>query len=257
MPSTGTASFSRTRDQMIAASLRVLRVLSDGASPGTNDLTICSEALNILLKQMMSTGLPLWCYQLLPIPMVAGQNTYTLGPAPADVVCNRPLRMFEGSYIRTVCGTQTFDTQLRMISLLEYLQFGGKQTLSVPNSIMFMPLIDTGTPFAGGTTSPSTGHAAVQVYATPQDGTRTIYANMQRQIFDMTTGTDEFDLPVENFQWLKYQLAAEVADEYNVPEQRLARIEQKAKFYKDEMFAWSVETVSMMMQPDQQVYQRR
>lgn len=257
MASSGTATFTVNRDELIAASLQKLRVIAAGQTPDAAMVTLLTQKLNFILKSAQSNGLLLWTYQLIAIPMVQGKNTYTLGPAPADVVCNRPLRLFEGSYIRTVCGDQTFDTQLRLISRLEYLQFGGKNTQSVPNSIEFMPMIDTGTPFAGGTTSPSTGHAAVQVYATPEDGTRTIYGNFQRQIFDAGSASSEFDLPAEGFLWLMTQLAAISADDFEVPEERIRRLYQEADMYKQALFDWSVETPSMTLQPDQQVYQRR
>ena len=249
MASTGTAGFTLTRDQMITAALRVLRVLQDGATAGSNDITNGAETLNVLLKNAQSHGMMLWTYQLLAIPLVTNQITYTIGPSGANVTSTRPLRLFEGSYIRNVCVDQTYDTQLRLLSRLEYLQYVNKTVAAIPNSIYYHPGID----LAAGTTSPSTGYGTLYVWPAPVDATRTIYCNFQRPIYDMTATGDEFDLPQEWFQWIKYQLAAEMADEYEVPEDRIMRLEKKAKFYKDQLFEWSVETAPVTFTPDLQM----
>jgi hypothetical protein len=144
-----------------------------------------------------------------------------------------------------VCN-QDIDTPLRLLSRLEYLQFGNKITLGIPNSIYWDAKIE----IAGNLTSPSDGYGTLFVYTNPIDSTRVIYANFQRQLFDMVNATDEFDFPSENFQMLAWNLAVELADEYEVPEDRISRLESKAKYYRDKAVAWSVEWAPMQFTPD-------
>jgi hypothetical protein len=73
----------------------------------------------------------------------------------------------------------------------------------------------------------------------------------------MTNGTDEFDFPSEAFLALRWGLAAELVDEYEVPEERIKRVESKAKYYADELEAWSVETAPLYLTPDYQMGIRR
>ena len=251
MPSTGTATFTRTRDQLITASLRKLRVLQDGQSASVSQISDASESLNMLIKQMQSDGLALWTYKTIAINCVANKYTYTIGPSGADVTANRPLRLFPGAYLRDNSASPVTDVPLTVIDRQTYLQYSSKTNQSVPNSIYYDSQFNTAT-----ATSPSTGYGTLYVYANPVDATHTIYGNFQRQLFDMTTGTDEFDFPAEAFLALQWRLAAELADEYEVPEDRITRIERKAKYYVDALEDWSVETPPMQFTPDMQMGMR-
>mgnify|MGYP003350316131 CR=1 FL=1 len=58
--------------------------------------------------------------------------------------------------------------------------------------------------------------------------TRTIFLEVQRPIQDITDSADVFDLPMEWYEALSKGLAAEVADKYEVPEDRIRRIKHEA-----------------------------
>jgi len=254
MPSTGTASFTVTRDQLIEDSLRMIKVIQETDAANATQIRIASQALNMLLKNMQSNGLPLWCYQLITIPMVVGQESYTIGPVGADVTTTRPLRLFDGSFIRDITNSTPAcqnDTPLRLISRLEYLQYGSKATQAIPNSIYWQPWIDD----SGGTTSPSTGYGTLFVYTTSSTTQRTIYANFQRPIYDMTSGDDEFDLPSEWFRCLKYMLAGDLAYDFPNADRDLAKeIRELGRAFQNELQDWSTETAAVTFQPDQTSY---
>lgn len=248
---TGTASFTVTRNELITQSLRILRVLAETDVANATQIRNANTALNMLIKNMQSNGLDLWTYQQIVIPMVIGQNSYTIGPVGADVTATRPLRLFEGSFIRDLSCQPYLDTPLRVISRREYLQFSGKFTEAVPNSIYYFAGID----IADGTTSPSTGYGTLYVYANPSQNTRSIYANFQRPLYDMTSGTDEFDLPQEWFRCLSFMLAGELAWTYPKVDPGYAKeIRAMGRDLQQELQNWSVEETSMYMQPDQQMY---
>lgn len=254
MSTTGTASFTVTRNELVDSAFRVMRVLRESDSPNATMRRQANSALNVLLKNMQSNGLQLWTYQTIIVPMVIGQNSYTIGPVGADVTTTRPLRIFEGSFIRDLSCQPYLDTPLRIISRKEYLQFSGKYTQAVPNSIYYFPGID----IADGTTSPSTGYGTLYVYANPSQNTRSLYLNMQRPIYDMTTADNEFDLPQEWFRCLKFMLAGDLAFEYPKVDPVYAReLRAMGRDLQNELQNWSVEETSMYMQPDQQIYYSR
>ncbi len=247
MASSGTASFTVTRDEVIEGSLRLLRVLGEGDVPNPTQTRYAVLALQMLLKNMQSNGLALWTYQSVQIPMVTNQTVYTIGPVGADITTTRPLRLFDGSFIRIINNGVPFDTPLRQLSRLEYLQFGSKTSVGVPNSIYYF----SGIADAGGTTSPSTGFGQLYVYVTPTGLPRTIFCNFQRPIYDINDNTQEFDFPQEWFRVLKYMLAADLALEFpSVPMDLADRIKQEAANMREEAQSWSTENSPIYFQPD-------
>jgi hypothetical protein len=252
MPSTGTAGFTVNRDQLIDAAYRILRVVKETHSANATQIRVGAQSLNMLIKNLQSGGLPLWTYQTLQIPLVTGQITYTIGPVGADVLSTRPLRLFEGSFIRfPTCGNQ--DTPLRLISRLEYLQYSNKSNQAIVNSIYYQPNIDD----AGGTTSPSTGYGTLYVWPAPSDNERIVFGNFQRPIYDMSSASDEFDLPQEWFRYLKFALASDLSYECDCDHARASEARDRAEQLKAELFDWSTETASVTFQPSPELYYRR
>jgi hypothetical protein len=252
MPSTGTATFTLTRDQLINASMRTLRVLQEGQTANATQITFGSEALNTLIKFLQSKGLQLWTYAQVQVPMVINQFTYTIGPSGANVTTVRPLRIFDGCFIRFTQAGITQDTPLTLLSRVDYLRQTAKNTQAIPNSIYYDAQINT----AGGVTSPSTGYGTLYVWTNPVDAVRTIFLNVQRPIYDMNAAGDEFDFPAEWFLPLRYGLAVLLLDEYEVPEDRAKRIIAMADRYHIDVQDWSVEEQPTRFQADTTPYRR-
>jgi len=250
MPTTGTASLLCTRDDLITEAYKKMRVVMEGGVASATQIADSTLRLNMIIKYCMAQGLPLWTYQQIVIPTVASQVAYTLGPVGADVTTVRPLRIAEyGNFIRQISSGQALDTPLRVISRAEYMQFGNKGALGVINTIYYDSQFNTAT-----TPSPSTGYGTLYVYVAPSDTTRTIYLQAQRPLSDMTTGTDEFDFPAEWFYYLVYALAADLADDNEVPEDRIARLEKTRDTMQANLFDWSIETAPMNLSLDTHAY---
>lgn len=250
MSSSGTANFNINRKELVNYALSLIHVLREGDVANAAQLNMGYQTLQIIIKNMQSNGLALWTYQQIQIPMVASQNTYTLGPSGADVTVNRPLRLMDGSFIRQTTNGNTYDTPLRLLSRLEYLQFGAKGALGIPNSIYYFPGIYT----SGVLTSPVTGVGTLYVYVTPQDATRVIYCNFQRPIYDMNSDSDEFDFPQEWFQVLAFMLAGQLAFRFPQTPIDIAReVRAEALRLQEEAQSWSVENSPVYFQPDMQV----
>ncbi len=241
MASSGTAVFTLNQDQLINASLRLIRVLQDGQSAGSSDLFNCSQALNILLKSWQTRGLILSLLDQYVIPLLIGHQTYTIGPTGADFTAPRPLRVLDGSFIKkTVFGT---DTNIEVISRLRYMRIvPNKATSSFTEMIYYEPNIDIagGSFGTAGPSSMGTGYGTLYVFPPMSTNDYTLYLNVQRPVYDMTTGTDEFDLSSEWLLALKWGLAAQIADEYEVPEERIKRYQQMAMMYLADLEAWQI-----------------
>lgn len=251
MASTGTATLLVTRDQLITETYKKIRVLAEGQTASTTQISDCTLRLNMIIKNVMAQGMVLWSYQQIAIPNVVNQVAYTLGPVGANITVNRPLRIADsGNFIRQTLSGQNLDTPLRVISRAEYMQFGNKLSQGVINSIYY----DSQFNVASGATSSSTGYGTLYVYVAPMDTTRTIYIQAQRQLFDMTSGTDEFDFPAEWYYYLMYALAADIADDNEVPEDRIMRLESTRDRMMNSLFDWSVETASMTLAADSRAY---
>jgi hypothetical protein len=70
-----------TRNDLIKAVLRTLGVIGQTQSPSPEDYTFCSEALNLMIKAMMSKGAVLWKIQEIAVPMISGIPLYPIGPS--------------------------------------------------------------------------------------------------------------------------------------------------------------------------------
>ena len=238
MATTGTNTFTVTRDDIIKAALRNLGALGVGETPITEDYTNCSQALNIMIKGWAKKGLPLHVTEEVSIALTAAKVAYTIGPTGSpvpDKVAYKPLRILEGSFIRDTNG---IDTPMTLISRQEYNALGDKDASSVPNQLYYDPGTTVGT---------------IYVFGESVDATHTLYIQSQRQFQDMTAGSDNFDFPQEWFQALKWGLSAELSAEYGVTERLIPYFEQKSAMFLEECFGWSQETASVFFTPDQQM----
>jgi hypothetical protein len=166
----------------------------------------------------------------------ADPTSYTLSGAGIGFVGNadiagytgsRPLKVLQsGSFIRNSWGN---DSTLLQISRQEYDIMGSKSAAGTPNQFYY----DVG--LVNGT---------IYLLNVPLDNTSSIHFQIQRQFYDMVSGTDNFDFPQEWFQWLKWAGTAELSLEYAVSDKLLTLIEGKAAKFEDECFGFSVEEAS-------------
>lgn len=236
--STGTAGFNVDRDTLVTAALRVIRVADPegGMTPTSTMLSNGAEALNMLIKNWEAQGLILSTYDQIAIPLTSSKNSYTIGPSGADVTSVRPIRLFDGSFIRQTLAGVVTDTDLTLLTRQAYFQETTKAVNATANSIYYFPGIDV----AGGVTNPGTGWGTLFVYSpVAASATYTVYANFQRPLYDMTNATDAFDLPQEWFRALKFGLAADLCPEYGLPSDFANYIMQLSASMKLDLFQWT------------------
>lgn len=237
MATSGVDTFSLTRDTAITLALRKLNVLELGVTPDSTTLTQANQNLNIMLKAWQTDGLKLWTVNELIIPYTAGKTVYTIGESGADIINPRPLKVVY-AFLRNNTTPTPIDIPMTIMAKTDYLMLGGKFSQGVTNTIFYDPLIPNG---------------SLSVYLTPDTATVTNYTLhliYQRQIQDMVSSTDNFDLPQEWSQAIVWCLAAELCEEYDVPESKIQRITMRADKYKNDLIDWDVEHASTFFQPD-------
>lgn len=308
MTTTGTNTFTMTRDDLVKAVMRNLQALGAGETPIAEDYTNITQAMNVVIKSWAKEGIALWVTQEVLIPLVAGVSKYPLGPsagyvysvtatggsgytsggswtatngttgtaasgtytvsggtideftvavagdsytsAPTTftltgpgsgavvsavivgVTMSRPLRIIEGTFIRNAEG---YDTPLLPVSRQEYDVLGSKTSPGVPNQFYYDNQISNG---------------QLYLYSVPTVSTSTVYAQTQRQFYDMVASGDNFDFPSEWLQPLKWGITEELMLEYMVPDKVFPYIMGKAEATREAAFASSQEDTSVFFAPD-------
>ncbi len=86
MAVSNSSDFTRTRDQLITRSLRLLGVLKAGRTPGAQEITDGAEALNAMVKRWQRKGLRVWSVSEATLFPQVGQVKYALARTGADHV---------------------------------------------------------------------------------------------------------------------------------------------------------------------------
>jgi len=313
MALSGISTFTLTRDDVIKASLRLLRELGAGAVPTIEDYLNCNQALNIVLKSWQKKSIPLWKLEEISFPLISGEREYPLGLEGGALVAegitvtdagtggtagsytiyvtdgnngdvvgevtitvsggsisgditvstagsgysdpildltttdlvnavvqfnllgiygHRPVR-FRDAWIRITSTNQ--DTPLIQVARQDYNQFGNKFQPGLSNQYWYDPKLGTG---------------ILTIYNVPEDNLREFHGIIQTPIQDMVTSTDNFDLPQEWFQAIKWGLADELSLEYGCPPDVRGEVAAKAAKFLEDCFDFSVDEASVYFSID-------
>ena len=232
MATSGTYSFTMTRDDIIGAALRLVGAFGDTDPIPGSDITNCAQALNILTKELVVEGLPLWAVLDFSTPLVQAQASYNLSLLTGQTLPQRVL----DAYIVDSSGN---TTMLDSMSRYDYDQLGMKNALGTPNQWYYDPQLSAG---------------AIVLYEVPDGTPYTLHVVIQRQFQDFNLSTDNADFPQEAFRLLKWCLADEISLEYKAPEKTQVKIERKAKEIKEAFFDYNREQASVIFQPSGRKY---
>ena len=121
MTVSGTRTFIRTRDQLISNVLRKLRVINENQTPSTNQYTIASEALNIMVQHWQNRSVFLWSVLEDLFMITADTPTITLDVDMIEVF--------------NVCFSENdSDTPLTKLTREEYMAISDKRATGIPKS---------------------------------------------------------------------------------------------------------------------------
>jgi hypothetical protein len=79
MTTSGVTTTQMTRNTIVAAAMRKCGALARGQTPTAEDYEYGTEALNNLVAEFQTLGMPLWARKTLDIPMLLNQESYTIG----------------------------------------------------------------------------------------------------------------------------------------------------------------------------------
>lgn len=84
MTTSGTSSFTVTRDDIIKRALRLCGAVASGDTPGSQLVTDAAFALNSMVKEWNALGIHVWCESEAILFLQPGQTTYNLGGTNTD-----------------------------------------------------------------------------------------------------------------------------------------------------------------------------
>lgn len=229
MTTSGTATFSRNRDQLCISALRKCSVIESGDTPDSQMISDASDALNAMIKHWQASGIEIWQMTEGTITPVIGQTSYTLGTDPTT----KPLKIISARRFNT---TSLIDVPLGEMGRVEYMEMPNKTTTGAVNSFFY------------DRESSSTG--TIFLWPAPETTDEIIKYTYARPIQDFDAAGDAADFPLEWTRAIEWGLADEIADEYDVPDPKRTRIERRAAQYLAEVNFWERELLSIELVPD-------
>jgi hypothetical protein len=241
-----------TVEQVVKAAMQDIRVLPAGKNPTVNDVTDCAFRLQQMCTVWATKGLMLWLYDIVVVPLVQNKYRYTIGVGGDIDPGYRPLRVGDGSFIRYACQPVPQDVSLQILARTEYLGIANKTQQAIPNQIYYD--VQTGPNPNPVSYNPYTqGWGVLYVWPNPADSLRAIHLNVERSVQDQTAAGQTFDCPREWYEPMIICLGARIADMYEVPEPRIARLQARADSVMDEIENWGAqEWAPMRFQPSPQ-----
>lgn len=148
----------------------------------------------------------------------------------------RPLRITDGFVRQTTGGN---DVPIQIIPRENYNRFGNKTSSGTSIQATYDPQLTTG---------------YLYLYPVPSTVNQLIYLEIQKPIDDFTNSTDDYDLPQEWAEALKFNLALRIAPEYGVPRERYEQIKELAVTSYQIIDSWDQELASVYLMPNNWSY---
>lgn len=236
-------NLSTNRDGIITRALRIIGALGQGETPSSTAVTEAAEALNDLVKEWQTEGMPLWCLKTYgPFTLTASDGTYTIGTSGMDwnnSSYGAPLKVHQ-MWLRN----NSLDTPIDLITRDEYYLQSAKTSTGSPIMCWYDP------PGAGDNSSINIGTFTFYPYPNATSATSdTIYFVGQRGFSDFDASTDVPDFPQHWFNALKWGLADQLSYEYGIPMAQKAQLAKKAQMHKEAALSFSSEEGSLFITP--------
>lgn len=219
-------------DDIINAAYRKMLVIGEGQTANAQQIINGRQALNNAVAEFRTLGMSIWARKELLLPMVAGQNTYTIGVGQTVNVAF-PLRI----YVANLQPGPSYDTQIDMnqLSFQDFSYLPEASTGTVVN-FMYQPKVNLG---------------ILTVWPTPQTGTTDRVQLLYQSPFDyFITGTDTPDFPEEWNNALIYMVALLLSDENGLSTQKQQWLEKQADKHLATALSGGTEEASMFIQRD-------
>ncbi len=238
--------YSTNRDAIITRALRICGAIGQGETPTAVAITEGAEALNDLVKEMETDGMPLWKVKVMTAFALTATQTYNIGVG-STVNQTAPLKVLQ-AFLRDTSTTPNLDTPLLIDTQQDYLYMGSKTATGSPNQIWYDPP-------GPGIITVSDLKGVLTVYPLPD---ASAIANKQIVLVahlpfdDFVASTDIPDFPSYWYNAVKWGLAAELAYEYGVALAERSMIAKRADEHREKALSFGTEEGSLYLRPTKQ-----
>lgn len=230
MTTSGITINQLTRNQYIEAATRKLGVVADGQTLSTENYDNGAIALNALIAEFRTLGMPLWARQSYVLTLVAGTANYTIGVGQTTNT-PYPLKMLQA--YRT---DSTSNTKINMDIIADY-------------NYNMLPINSSGAPIQLSYT-PYVNYGVVKLWPTPDTTAAgsTVTIVFQRPTEYTSTSSNTLDVPDEWTNAIIYNLATRLAPEWGVPLPDRQVLEQTAEKVLNRALDFGAEDGSLFFQ---------
>jgi hypothetical protein len=231
MATSGSTTWSLTRDSIIYAALRKIGTADLAGNQVTSNTTYAAEALNAMLKGFQVDGMPIWAIKEYTFTMVAGTNTYNIGIGQT-LATPMPLKVIQAYRIE---NTGAMNIPLNVYNHYDYNLLPQNATSGEPVNIFYQPLSTYG---------------VIELWPTPADSNTTITLVYQRPFEDMNSSSDNLDFPSYWTEAVIFGLAWRLSYEYGTPIMDRQELQKAAEFFHTQALSFGTEEGSLFFQPD-------
>jgi hypothetical protein len=235
MTTSGVTTTQLNRDSIVKAAMRKIGALAQGQTPSTEDYTNGTEALNNLVAEFQTLGMPLWSKKELNITFIVNQKAYTIGVGQT-INTAFPLKVLQ-AWTTLISGTGSRQ-QLEPRSVYDYnILPSDTTTTGSPSTYEYQPFINYG---------------VLKVWPAPDAtvaGLKQLTISYMAPFEDFVSSADTPYFPKEWNNALVYGLAALLAPEWGVPIQDRNMLRGEAKEHLETVLDFGMEEASMFFQP--------
>jgi len=207
-------------------------ITQEGQTPNSEQIVTGMRKLTDLVNLWQTQGLKLWLNVDTPVPLVAGQGTYVLGPgSTTGIDMTKPLRVIEAYYV----DVNAIRRPLIVLSWNDYIRLSQITQIGQLNSY-FVNKQQT--------------QLSVFFWLIPDAEAATGMAHLllQTQVVNFINVTETLNFPIEWRIALRWGLADELST--GQPQAIMDRCQQRAAMYRTQLEDWDVEDAPTRFVPD-------
>lgn len=222
-----------TAGALLTKAYRDAQKLPRGAALSADQLSDGIDIMNDLINLWQTQGLKLFLTEEITIPLVVGQQMYSMRPA-GDVAMTKPLEIISATY----WDSSSNSRPLLKISREEWTRLSNRTQQGTVNQYFYDPQYD---------------RLNLYLWMVPDTtaATGTVHAVLRKQAANVTISSDSPQFPPEWAIALRWGVADELTS--GMPETVQMRCQQRAQAYRQALEDWDVETAETYFQPDPRV----
>lgn len=238
MATSGTTTWTATRDQIIASALRKIAALAEGDVPSGDMLNNGAFVLEGIIKEAQVDGMPLWAIKETTIPFSSFVNGKTSIGIGQTVNIPSPLKVLSAYNRDNSVPTNPIDIPMTVLTHYDYNWLSAKYSQGTSVQFFYEPLNQTGN---------------LYVWPIPDAyslANRSIILTYQRPFEDAGIGTNTLDFPQYWLTAIIHRLAWLLSPEYGVPPNDRTVLAKEADVLWNRALGFGTEEGSLFVEPD-------